>query len=207
MAAVEAVEIADGEDAALERGRHRVEAVRGSYVTRRASACSPRDCARVGCDEGADRGGIGFAEGVELAGVDRAGDEEEVHAEAGGADGVGADAVADGEDLAALDGAAGGLARRGAGLPRRSACRACRPSAPCRPRLRRGRRRRRRNRSAGRRARRRDRDWRRSAAGRGGSQSAMRSRYISGVSSSSSRSVMTTASASSAGPRMTPRPS
>ena len=38
-------------------------------------------------------------------------------------------------------------------------------------------------------------------------QSLMRSSYISGVSSSVSRSVTTTASASSAGPRMTPRPS
>src|SRR6185312_1705378 len=56
----------------------------------------------------ADRVGVGRAEGVELLRMDRAGDEQQVEPGVGGADSVGADAVADGEDAAALDREPGG---------------------------------------------------------------------------------------------------
>src|SRR4051812_23210165 len=67
-------------------------------------------------DQRADRLGIGSAERVELLRVNRAGDEQQIESRIGGADGIGANAVADGKDARAVDDVAGGLFRQPEGL-------------------------------------------------------------------------------------------
>src|SRR5690606_26691858 len=71
----------------------------------------------AGGDEGADGGGIGLAEGVELLGVDGAGDEQQVDVEARRADGVGAHGIADGEHPPPVERAAGGPFGEPQGFP------------------------------------------------------------------------------------------
>src|SRR3569833_4001517 len=116
-----AVERADGHHGALERGRHAVEtveAVKGHEKALRtaryiATASSPRKARQEALEARAARGdqradglGIGRAEGIDFVRVDRACDEQQVEAGIGGADGVRADAIADGEDATAVDGIA-----------------------------------------------------------------------------------------------------
>src|SRR5690606_13012596 len=61
----------------------------------------------TGRDEVGDRLRVDIAEGVELAGMDRAGHEDQVDAELAGADRIGADRVADGDEARLVEFPAG----------------------------------------------------------------------------------------------------